>query len=103
MAETPDELVVKVRAECDPAVDEVKRLPLREGDRLVLVMAEDFHLTQDNVARLERYAQHTGLTCPLLILPHGTKLAVLGSEEAELLRPNGHGERTEGPEEGHAG
>jgi len=101
MAETPDEIVVKARSEFDPAIDEAKRLALREGDRLVLVMAEDFHLTQDK--RLERYAQRTGLTCPLLILPHGTKLAVLGSEEAELLRPNGHGERTEGPEEGHAG
>lgn len=82
MAETPDELVVSVRAEFDPAVEDVKRLTLRPGDTLAVVMSEAFNLTQENVTLIRRVVRHQiGEQWPVLVLPAATKLVVLGEEE----------------------
>lgn len=82
MAEAPDELVIKVRAEFDPAIEDVKRLTCRPGDALAIVM--DMMWTEENVGRVIRGVRVMGLAPehPILVFPSGTKLAVIGPEEA---------------------
>ena len=83
MAEAPEELVVKVRAEFDPAIEDVKRLTLRPGDALAIVL--DIPFTPEIVERVSRAVRAMGLPPehPILVFPSGTKLAVLGSDEAQ--------------------
>lgn len=81
MAEAPTEWVIRLRAEFDPPIEEVRRLLLRPGETLVVKVAD--LLSADRAGDIRKYLQAIfGEEQKVLVLDGGVDLEVVRPTDA---------------------